>query len=156
MIYFAYDIVMDEGELHRHAPGAVVAGTGWLLNRRLVFAGEGGKHPLAVPSYGDRVYGVLSFASEPGDEAALLALRAPIPMRITRVRTIPLNRIVFAVTFEAESGMAVPKGPADPFYRDRMVEIARRMEFPSEYIDILASIPTPDETIRSDRGGEHR
>ncbi len=153
MIYFAYDIAMDEEELHRHAPGAVVAGTGWLLNRRLVFAGEGGRRPLAVPSYGDRVYGVLSFASEPGDEAALLMLRAPLPKRVTRVRTLPMNRIVFAVTFEAEPGMMVPNGPADPFYRDRMIEIASRMEFPAEYIDSLASIPTPDETVRPDEGG---
>ncbi len=156
MIYFAYDISMDENELHRHAPGAVVAGTGWLLNRRLVFAGEGGRRPLAVPSYGDRVYGVLSFAAEPSDEAALLGQRAPLPRRVTRVRALPRNRIVFAVTYEAEPGMMVPKGPADPFYRDRMLEIARRLEFPDEYIASIASIPTPDETVRTDEGGERR
>ena len=146
MIYFAYDIAMDERELHRSgiAPGAVVAGSGWLANRRLVFSGEGGRTPVAVPSYGDRVFGVLYFVSVPAEIEALKTLRSPLPRRVTRVRTLPHNRIVFAVTFEAAPDTLVPEGPAKPAYRDRMIEAARRFEFPEDYIARLASIPSPD------------
>ena len=146
MIYFAYDITMDEHELRRPglAPGAVIAGSGWLAHRKLVFSGEGGKCPVAVPSYGDRVFGVLSFISAPEEIAALMTARAPLPRRVTRVRTLPHNRIVFAVTFEAAPGMLIPEGPALPAYRDRMIEIARRYGFPEEYISRIASIPSPE------------
>lgn len=147
MIYFSYDITMDEREMRRpgHAPGAVAAGSGWLANRRLVFSGEGGRTPVAVPSYGDRVYGVLYFVADPEETEALKTIRSPLPRRVTRVRTLPHNRIVFAVTFEAAPDTLVPEGPADPAYRDRMIEAARRFEFPADYVSHLVSLPSPDE-----------
>jgi hypothetical protein len=155
MIYFAYDIAMDERELRRPgvAPGAVAAGSGWLANRRLVFSGEGGRTPVAVPSYGNRVYGVLYFVSAPEEIETLKTLRSPLPRRVTRVRTLPHNRIVFAFTFEVSPGALVPEGPADPVYRDRMIETARRFEFPEDYIAYLASIPSPDGFAHTGRGG---
>jgi hypothetical protein len=156
MIYFAYDITMDEREMHRPnlAPGAVIGGSGWLAHRRLVFSGEGGKNPVAVPSYGDRVYGVLYFVSDPGEIEVLKTVRLPLPRRVTRVRTIPHSRIVFAVTFEAAPGRPVPEGPALPAYRDRMIEIARNFEFPEEYISRIASFPAPEESTFGDSRGE--
>jgi hypothetical protein len=155
LIYFAYDIDMDERELHRHgrAPGAVAAGSGWLANRRLVFSGEGGRCPVAVPSYGDRVYGVLYFAAAPEEIEALKTLRSPLSRRVTRVRTLPHNHIVFAVTFEAPPGMFVPEGPADQVYRDRMIEAAQRFEFPEEYISYLASILSTDGFAHTGQSG---
>lgn len=143
MIYFAYDLTMDERVIHQPdiAPGAILAGNGYLLNRRLVFSGESGTVPVAVPSYGDRVYGVLYFVSNPAEIDALRQLRFPLPRRVTRVRTLPHHRIVFAVTFEAEPDVRLYEGEADREYRDRMVGIARTRDFPREYIEFLETFP---------------
>jgi hypothetical protein len=156
MIYFAYDIAMDERELKRPglAPCAIVAGTGWLANRKLVFSGEGGRMPVAMPSYGDKVYGVLFFITDPGEIARIAALRSPLPRRVTRVRTLPSNRIVFAVTFEPSPDKAVFEGPADPGYLNSMVETARRYEFPDSYVTHLLSLPSPDDSTNLPDGGD--
>jgi hypothetical protein len=146
MIYFTYDITMEEREIKKPgiAPGAILAGNGYLLNRRLVFSGESGKNPVAAPSYGDRVYGVLYFISDPAEIEALKLLRSPLPRRVTRVRTLPHHRIIFAVTFEAEPDAPLFEGMADREYRDQLVAIARARQFPHEYIDFLELFPTYD------------
>ncbi len=143
MIYFAYDITMDEEEIHKEdiAPGAVLAGNGYLLNRRLVFAGESGTNPVAVPSYGDRVYGVLYFVSNPDEIGALKRFRYPLPRRITRVRTLPHHRIVFAVTFEADPEAELYEDMARRDYLDRLTAIAKAREFPEDYIEFLENFP---------------
>lgn len=149
MIYFTYDITMEEREIKKPgiAPGAILAGNGYLLNRRLVFSGESGKNPVAVPSYGDRVYGVLYFISDPDEIDALKRFRSPLPRRVTRVRTLPHHRIIFAVTFEAEPDVQLFEGLADREYHDRMVEIARARQFPHEYIDFLEMFPVQDSPV---------
>ncbi len=146
MIYFSYDITMDEGEITKPeiAPGAVLAGNGYLINRRLMFAGESGKNPVAAPSYNDRVFGALYFVSNPAEIEALKRLRLPLPRRVTRVRTLPHHRIVFAVTFEAQPEADLHEGKADHEYRDRLVEIARTRGFPREYIEFLELLPVQE------------
>lgn len=151
MIYFTYDITMDEREMHRNdlAPGAILAGNGWLANRRLAFPGETGTSPVAMPSYGDRVYGVLYFISDPLEIERIKRARLPIPRRIIRVRTLPFNRIVFAFTFEAEPEVHLFEGGASREYRDRLADIARSRQFPPEYIEHIQSIPLLDEAPQS-------
>lgn len=143
MIYFAYDITMDEREMKRedNAPGAILAGNGWLANRRLVFYGGNGTIPVASPRYGERVYGVLYFVSDPVEIERVKRLRLPLPRRVTRVRTLPHNRIVFAFTFEAAPGIELIEGPVTPEYRAVLLEIARARGFPPEYIEHVESIP---------------
>lgn len=143
MIYFTYDLTMDEREMRRKeiAPGAILAGSGWLANRRMVFFDESGTNPIAVPSYGDRLYGVLYFISDPQEIERVKRLRLPIPRRITRVRTLPFNRIVFAFTFEADPGIQLYEGPASREYLDRLLAVARSRHFPPEYIEHLESFP---------------
>lgn len=151
MIYFAYDAAMDEREMMREdiAPGAILAGNGWLANRRLIFFDESGVNPIATPSFGDRLYGVLYFISDPREIERVKRLRWPISRRITRVRTIPYNRIVFAFTFEAEPEVRLYEGPASREYPDRLLDIARIRRFPEEYIEYLQSLPVLNESPHS-------
>jgi len=142
---------MDEREIKKPgiAPEAILAGNGFLFNRRLVFAGESGICPVAVPSYGDRVYGALYFISNPVEVKALKSLRHPLPCRVTRVRSLPYHRIVFAVTFEAAPDVQLYEGPAAREYRDRMAMIARERDLPREYISFLEMFPTMDVPLSS-------
>lgn len=154
MIYFTYDHTMDEREMRRDAtvPGAVLAADGWLANRKLIFFDETGVNPVAIPSYGDRVYGVLYFISDPSEIERVKRLREPISSRITRVRTLPFNRIVFAFTFEAEPGVRLYEGPAEKACLDRLLDIARSRRFPKEYIEYLQSLPCFDDSFHSPDG----
>ena len=146
MLYFAYGNNMDEDEMKRKGkcPSSFCLGTGYLINKKLVFTKESTKWKLAAnitSSYGDKVYGVLYDIINPPEWESLKNAEKGYHHVNVRVRVLPDRHIVSAVTYEAEPGAVVEEGPTAREYLEKLIKGAREHHLPEEYIRFLESVP---------------
>lgn len=145
MLYFAYGSNMDSVEIARNekCPGALFAGTGYLINRRLVINKKSLKRGLATnieSSYGDKVYGVIYDITDEAEWKNLDKTESGYIRMNASVRMLPDRHIESAVTYEAAPEFIVSEGPTLKVYRDRLVKGAREHNLPDEYVKFLESL----------------
>ena len=145
MLYFAYGTNMDSVEMTRDekCPGALFAGTGYLINRRLVINKKSRKRGLAAnieSSYGDKVYGVVYDITDENEWGNLDKTESGYIRVNASVRMFPDRHIESAVTYEAVPEYIVSEGPTLKEYRDMLVKGAREHNLPDEYVEFLESL----------------
>jgi len=145
MFYFAYGSNMDSAEMARDekCPGALFAGTGYLINRRLVINKKSQKWGSAANierSYGDTVYGVVYDITDEDEWKKLDKAEGGYSRVNASVRMFPDRHIESAVTYEAAPECNDSEGPTLKVYRDMLVKGARENNLPDEYVDFLESL----------------
>ena len=144
LLYFAYGSNMDESEMKSEGkcPSALCTGTGYLVNKRLVFNKKSIKWNCAgniTTSYRDSVYGVLYDITNPDEWLSLeRAEHGYRPVNV-RVRVLPDRRIMDAVSFEAEPEAVVTDGTPGKSYMEKLIAGACEHHFPEDYVRFLRS-----------------
>lgn len=150
VFYFAYGSNMSESEMKRRGkcPGAVVKGTAYLLNKKLVFNKKSRKWGVAaniIKSYGGIVYGVLYELADEAECETLDRAENGYSRIDVRVRVLPDRRIFDAVTYKAEPEAVVDEGPTAREYRELLLKGAHEHNLPEDYILSLEAVPVAEE-----------
>ena len=142
MLYFAYGSNMQTEEIHRQekCPGAVFTGTGYLINRKLVFNKKSTKWGRAAnieSSYGDTVYGVVYDLTVDEESSKLDNSEGGCHRIDVKVRMLPDRRLVDGFTYEADQDMITSEGAVKQEYIDLLVDGAKEHGLPDEYVVCL-------------------
>jgi len=145
MLYFAYGSNMNSAEMTRDekCPGALFAGTGYLINRRLVINKKSRKRGIAAnieSSYGEKVYGVIYDITDEDEWINLDKTESGYIRVNANVRMFPDRHIESAITYEAAPDYIVSEGATLKVYRDMLVKGAHEHNLPDEYVEFLESL----------------
>ena len=133
-LYFAYGSNMSRAAMRRRCPGAREIGSAVLEGHRFVIIRDG--YASVLPSPGAAVHGVL-WRLDPRALAALNAYES-LDSGLYRAMTLPVRsagRRVAALVYVARSRAL---GSPRPGYLEDVIAAARELEFPPDYLDMLA------------------
>jgi gamma-glutamylcyclotransferase (GGCT)/AIG2-like uncharacterized protein YtfP len=133
MLYFAYGSNMHRAVMRKHAPGAAPVGVATLSNYRFIVTTDG--YASVAPAADHRVHGLL-WRITPHDRTTLDAWEN-VEGGLYRAETLPVLQA--AETFPALVYIARerPVGPPRAGYMELVVEAARALELPADYIETL-------------------
>jgi hypothetical protein len=141
MLHFAYGSNMHRALMRKHAPAAVALGVAQLANYRFLITADG--YASVAPAQAQTVYGLL-WRLTPRDRVTL-DLWENIAGGLYRAATLPVHhdgRHVPALVYLARQR---PEGEAKPGYMEIVVQAARELNLPADYVVALQRwLPTRD------------
>jgi hypothetical protein len=141
MLHFAYGSNMHRVVMRTHAPAATPLGIAQLANYRFLITADG--YASVAPAQAQTVYGLL-WRLTPRDRVTL-DLWENIAAGLYRSATLPVHhdgRHVPALVYLARQR---PEGEAKPGYMGIVVQAARDLNLPADYVVALQRwLPTRD------------
>ena len=133
MLHFAYGSNMYRALMRKHAPAAVPIGAAQLANYRFVITADG--YASVEPAQAQTVHGML-WRLTPRDRVTLDAWEN-IAGGLYRAETVPVHcnvRLHPALVYIARPR---PLGQPKPGYMEIVVEAARQLDLPADYVASL-------------------
>ena len=133
MLHFAYGSNMHHAVMRKHAPAAEPVGVATLAAHRFIIAADG--YASVAPASGASVYGLL-WRITPRDRVTLDAWEN-VEGGLYRAATLPVlqhGQHSPALVYIARDG---PVGRPRAGYMEVVVEAARALELPADYIALL-------------------
>ncbi len=134
MLHFAYGSNMHRAIMRKHAPAAEPVGVAALAGHRFVITADG--YASVVPSLGQTVYGMV-WRLTPRDRVTLDAWEN-ISAGLYRAETLPVHQAGQSLPALVYIARDRPTGQPRAGYMEVVVEAARALELPADYIASLA------------------
>jgi cation transport regulator ChaC len=133
MLYFAYGSNMHRASMRKHAPAAAPVGVATLENYRFVITADG--YASVAPSPGQSVYGMV-WRLTPPDRVTLDAWEN-VAGGLYRAETLPVHQAGEPISALVYIARDRPTGRPRSGYMEVVVDAARALELPAEYIASL-------------------
>jgi hypothetical protein len=133
-VYFAYGANMDPVHMAERCPAATRLGRAALAEHRFAIAAGG--YGMARPAPGSTVHGVL-WQLTPADEAALDKFEGVAAGFYRKIDATVLRADGKAVAAMLYTPADPAPGRPVPGYLERIIEVARALGFPAEYLQGL-------------------
>jgi cation transport regulator ChaC len=151
MLHFAYGSNMHQAIMRKHAPAARPVGVATLLGHRFTITADG--YASVEPDRRGVVYGML-WRLAPSDRITL-DLWENVSAGLYRAEMLPVQREGAATPALVYIARKTPPGAPRPGYMECVIEAARALEFPPDYIASLQEwLPKGSSPAAHPRFGE--
>jgi hypothetical protein len=133
MLYFAYGSNMHRAIMRKHAPNAELVGVATLANYRFIITADG--YASVAPAAGENVHGLV-WRLTPPDRVTLDAWEN-VAGGLYRAETLPIEQSGKLSPVMVYIARQCPIGRPRLGYMELVVEAARMLELPADYISSL-------------------